>query len=103
MQSFIGRNIKRLREEKNMTIQKLADRIGAKKSYIWKLENRTPKNPSTVRLTEIADVLGVSVGSLLQENSSIGELEEDHFAWEKYKKLDSETKSKVRQFIDMMM
>ncbi|MFM9839639.1 MAG: helix-turn-helix domain-containing protein [Cyclobacteriaceae bacterium] len=36
---IIGRIIKRERERQNMTLQELADRLGADRQYIWRLEN----------------------------------------------------------------
>ncbi len=36
---IIGKRIKLLREEKNMTQQELADLLNVDKQYVWKLEN----------------------------------------------------------------
>jgi len=102
MVSHIGQNIRRLRIEQNLTIEKLANMVGSHKGYIWKLENKTPDNPSSQKLKAIADVLNVSVTYLMAENPGEPDREQDAFYWEKYKKFDPKTRQKVRQFIDMM-
>jgi len=101
MHHHIGETIKRLRTEKNLSQEALGQSIGATKSYIWKMENRTPADPSIKNLKAIADVLGVSIGYLLSESQTGQESEQDTSYWEKYLRMDDDVKSKVRQFIDM--
>ena len=36
---IVGNRIKLLRKQKNLTLQELADRIGADRQYVWNIEN----------------------------------------------------------------
>ena len=98
----IGEKIKRLRTEKKLSLEALGSAIGTSRGYIWKLENRTPAEPSIKNLKAIADELGVSIGYLLSDNAAVQESEQDASYWEKYLRMDDDVKSKVRQFIDMI-
>ena len=42
----MGNNIRKIRKERGMTIEQLADLSGLSKVYIYHLENGTRKNPS---------------------------------------------------------
>ena len=52
---------------KKLSLQGLADKVGASKAHIWDLETGRSKNPSIELLTEIAKALGVSVAVLIEE------------------------------------
>ncbi|WDP89100.1 MAG: helix-turn-helix transcriptional regulator [Desulfobacter sp.] len=60
----ISRNIKKLRTQKGMTLQDLADRTGLTKGYLSKVE-RAQKAPPYSTLTKIATGLGVEITTLL--------------------------------------
>jgi transcriptional regulator with XRE-family HTH domain len=62
----IARNLKRLREQQNLSISTVADRAGLSKSTLSKLE-RGNGNPSIDTLWGLARVLGVSFASLFEE------------------------------------
>ncbi len=61
----LGLQIKRIREDKNLTQQKLADKVGIHLSYIGNIEIGA-KQPSLQTLFRIAEVLGVKVSDLFR-------------------------------------
>jgi transcriptional regulator with XRE-family HTH domain len=67
MSESFGRKIKRLRVEKKMTLDDLADAIGSKKAYVWQLENKTPARPSGKLLLDLAKALDVSPDYLIDD------------------------------------
>lgn len=54
----MSNNIRKLRKEKGMTIQQLADLTNISAVYIYHLENGTRKNPSFGVMKDIAKALG---------------------------------------------
>ena len=62
----IARNLRRLREQQNLSISAVADRAGLSKSTLSKLE-RGNGNPSIDTLWGLARVLGVSFATLFEE------------------------------------
>ena len=61
----LGMQIKRIREDNNLTQQKLADKVGIHLSYIGNIEIGA-KQPSLQTLFRIAEVLGVKVSDLFR-------------------------------------
>ena len=59
MRRLVGRNIERIRRQKNITQEQLAERSGFSQQYISGLE-RGHRNPTIVTLYELAQALGVS-------------------------------------------
>ena len=55
MANILGEKIRKLRKEKGLTLDKLADLTGSSKSYIWELENKNPPRPSAEKLAKIAE------------------------------------------------
>ncbi len=60
----ISENIKKLRTQKKMTLQDLAQRTGLTKGYLSKVE-RAQKAPPYSTLTKIAAALGIEITALL--------------------------------------
>jgi|SRR5699024_203987 len=67
---LIGEKIKRLRNEKDLSISELADKAGVAKSYLSSIERNIQSNPSIQFIEKIGQVLGVSVNELLRDESS---------------------------------
>lgn len=63
----MSENVKRLREEKNLSQSELARLSGVSQSYISELEDGKAKNPSIKTLGKIAEALGVTVTAILEE------------------------------------
>jgi transcriptional regulator with XRE-family HTH domain len=61
----LSKVIKRLRKEKGLSQQALADRVGVTAAYITMLERGKKTNPSLDKLRKLAKALGVPVTELL--------------------------------------
>jgi transcriptional regulator with XRE-family HTH domain len=59
MRRLVGANLKRIRQEKGITQEQLADVSGFSQQYISGLEQGR-RNPTIVTLYELANALGVS-------------------------------------------
>jgi transcriptional regulator with XRE-family HTH domain len=68
LESEIGKRIKKLRLEKQITLEKLAMQTGFTKGYLSKVE-KSAKAPPVSTLGTIARALGVTISSLLGEES----------------------------------
>ena len=66
MHETMGQIIKRLRKERGLTQESLAERIGVTFQAVSKWENGT-SDPSTVNLLALAKLYGVSADELLRE------------------------------------
>lgn len=62
----LGKNIKNLREERNMQQSELAEKVGVTQAMVCQIERGT-KNPSLQTGLEIAKALGCTVDELLKE------------------------------------
>jgi transcriptional regulator with XRE-family HTH domain len=65
MRKLVGRNVKRVRQEKGLTQEQLAELSGFSQQYISGLEQGR-RNPTIVSLYELATALGVSHMELLR-------------------------------------
>ncbi|MGE3335526.1 MAG: helix-turn-helix transcriptional regulator [Rhodospirillaceae bacterium] len=65
MRKLVGRNLKRLREDRGLTQEAFADKVGFSQQYLSGLENGK-RNPTVITLYEIAKALGVSVEDLVR-------------------------------------
>lgn len=59
MRKLVGRNVKRIRQEKGLTQEELAELSGFSQQYLSGLEQGR-RNPTIVSLYELATALGVS-------------------------------------------
>jgi transcriptional regulator with XRE-family HTH domain len=59
MRKLVGRNVKRVRQEKRLTQEQLAELSGFSQQYLSGLEQGR-RNPTIVSLYELATALGVS-------------------------------------------
>lgn len=66
MRQLVGRNVRRVREERGLTQEQLAERSGFTQQYISGLENGR-RNPTVVTVYELAHALGVSHLVLLSD------------------------------------
>ncbi|QGN54176.1 helix-turn-helix domain-containing protein [Novosphingobium sp. Gsoil 351] len=60
----LGRNVRRLREEKGWSQEDYADRAGIHRTYVSDIE-RGKRNPTVTVVEKLAGPLGVSAGRLL--------------------------------------
>jgi transcriptional regulator with XRE-family HTH domain len=66
-EKLICANIKKLRKQNNLTLEKLASRTGLTKGYLSKVE-RSQKAPPYSTLNKIAGALGVEVTRIFEKN-----------------------------------
>lgn len=64
----VGENIRRIREERELTQAYLAEQVGISQAMLCQIERGT-KNPSLQIGKGIADVLGCRLESLLSDNT----------------------------------
>ena len=103
MPSILGERIRKLRKEQGLTLDKLAEITESSKSYIWELENKNPPRPSAEKIAKIADKLGVEIEYLLDEGETIREEDSiDAKFYRDYRKLDSETRKKIRKMTKLI-
>jgi transcriptional regulator with XRE-family HTH domain len=65
MRKLVGRNVRRVRQEKGLTQEQLAEVSGFSQQYISGLEQGR-RNPTVVTVYELATALGVNYLDLLQ-------------------------------------
>jgi transcriptional regulator with XRE-family HTH domain len=65
MRKLVGRNVKRVRQDKGLTQEQLAERSGFSQQYISGLEQGR-RNPTIVSIYELATALGVSYMELVR-------------------------------------
>jgi len=65
MRKLVGRNVKRIRQEKGLTQEQLAEISGFSQQYLSGLEQGR-RNPTIVSLYELATALGVRHMELLR-------------------------------------
>ena len=63
---LLGKNIRRLRQQKSWSQMLLAAEAGLDKSYVGGIE-RGEFNPSVKKVAKLADTLGVAVGRLFEK------------------------------------
>lgn len=102
MANILGEKIRKLRKEKGLTLDKLAELTGSSKSYIWELENKNPPRPSADKLGKIAEQLETTMEFLLDEGEALSQEDAaDARFYRQYRKMDPATKAKVRQIIKL--
>jgi len=65
MSEKLGRNLKRIRSDKNMSQGDIARALGVDRGYISNIENGK-RNPTLATITKLAEALKVSVNELLK-------------------------------------
>ena len=102
MPNILGDKIRKLRKEKKLTLDRLAELTGSSKSYIWELENSNPPRPSAEKLAKIAEQLGTTIEFLLDEAEEIQQEDaaDAHF-YRQYRKMDEPTKAKIRSMVKL--
>jgi len=102
MTTALGEKIQKLRKEKGLTLDELAERAVSSKSYIWELENKNPPRPSADKLSKIANALDVTLDYLLDNQELISEADAtDEMFYRKYRKMNPEVKKKIRKMVEI--
>ncbi len=74
MDTFAKR-LRKFRMAKNLSLQQLADQVGASKAHVWDLEQGKTKNPSLLLLTALSRALAVSIKELVGEGEQTDDVE----------------------------
>lgn len=99
----LGEKVYKLRKNKGLTLEGLADQIGASKSAVWELENRPTTRPSAERIEKLASVLGVTTTYLLDESQDEPTpAVEDEAFYRRYQQLEPDTKKKLQQILKVL-
>ena len=61
--------LRRLRQEKKLSLEELAQKTQSSKSYLWELEQGL-KKPSAEKLSELAKFFGVPMDYLMDDNDN---------------------------------
>lgn len=101
MTTSLGAKIKRHRQEKGYSLDKLAELTDSSKSYIWELENRDTRKPSAEKLTRIAQALSVTTDYLLDDSAEPGDEVLKEAFFRRFSKLTTEDQEKISQMIDL--
>jgi transcriptional regulator with XRE-family HTH domain len=64
-EQWLGRAVRRLREDRGLSLKQLAERAGVSESFVSQVE-RGVANPSVASLRRISDALGASIASLFE-------------------------------------
>lgn len=65
MRKLVGRNVRRLRRERELTQEQFAERSGFSQQYLSGLEQGR-RNPTVITVHELAQALGVKAWELLK-------------------------------------
>lgn len=80
----IGKNIKRLREERKLTQEQVAEELGVSFQAVSSWE-RDEYKPDTDNLIKLAEMLDVSVSALIEEKHKAFKTKETIYNWEHMK------------------
>ncbi|MDY0408933.1 helix-turn-helix domain-containing protein [Virgibacillus soli] len=78
---MIGEKIKKIRQEKKMSISELAEKANVAKSYLSSIERNLQTNPSIQFIEKISAVLGISVHDLLNTSEMEQQTEQLDEEW----------------------
>ncbi|OHR53722.1 helix-turn-helix domain-containing protein [Staphylococcus sp. HMSC061G12] len=98
----IGENLKKIRKEKKITLEKLSNKTGFSAGYISQVENGKREKPSRDFLKSITYGLGISETYLITGKKTMADLSEDEFkkSWEEMQNSFKESRKKFRTEID---
>lgn len=100
MATIIGEKIRTQRKLLKLTLDQLAERTGSSKSYIWELENRPVVRPSAEKIARIAEVFGVTVEFLLNdEKLEFTHTDADLVFFRRVSQLDQAKRAQLDKFL----
>lgn len=97
---MIGDRVKKIREEKKMSMSELAEKAGVAKSYLSSIERNIQTNPSVQFLEKITDVLGVPVDTLLYDEPNLDNLDSEWLSIVEEAMKSGVSKEQFREFIE---
>ncbi len=101
MANVLGAKIKKLRKQKSLTLEQLAEKTGSGKSYIWEIENKGVKRPSAEKLAQIAKALDVTTDYLIDnDQTEVTDEQEKEVFFRKLGQLEKGDRDKIMDMID---
>ena len=100
MTTSLGAKLKRHRQEKGYSLDKLAELTESSKSYLWELENRDTRKPSAEKLTRVAQALDVTTDYLLDESAEPGDEMRKEAFFRRFSKLTLDDQEKITEMIE---
>ncbi|MGD6802220.1 helix-turn-helix domain-containing protein [Rossellomorea vietnamensis] len=97
---MIGERVKKLRQERKMSMTELADKAGVAKSYLSSIERNLQKNPSVQFLEKISKALDVPVDSLLYDTVEDKHIDSDWVSIVEQAMDSGISKEQFREFIE---
>lgn len=97
---MIGDRVKKLRQEKKISLSELALKAGVAKSYLSSLERNLQTNPSIQFLEKISTVLGVPVDNLILEQPNKDELDSEWMKLVQEAMESGVSKEQFREFLE---
>ena len=97
-----GERLQELRKKRGLTLEKLGEKIGSSKSYVWELENKPGIRPSVETANNLAKALETTIAHLmgLPEDDEIEPADQAFFS--RYQELDDPVKRKLRGILDVL-
>lgn len=103
MATPLGEKIRRERKRLKLTLDQLAEKIGASKSYVWELENRPVVRPSAEKMTKLAEVFGAPVEFLLDDSrSELQPSDREQQFFRKFSGLSDDKKRQLEQILEVL-
>lgn len=100
MPTPLGEKIRAERKRLKLTLDDLALKTESSKSYIWELENRPVVRPSADKINKIADVFGVTVEYLLNDEKQTPTTSDvDQAFFRRIGQLDSAKRAQLEKFL----
>ncbi|USK84851.1 helix-turn-helix domain-containing protein [Peribacillus asahii] len=96
----IGARVKKLRQEKKISMTELAEKAGVAKSYLSSLERNLQTNPSIQFLEKIAAVLDVPIDALLFDKPNRESLDSEWLKIVEEAMKSGVSKQQFREFIE---
>ncbi|MGO1074782.1 helix-turn-helix domain-containing protein [Inquilinus sp. CA228] len=100
MPTTLSEKLKYFRKKNAWSLDDLATKSGASKSYLWELENRPERKPSAEKLIDIARVLDITTEYLLDDKASFDDEQVKEVFFRKFNRLDDGDKSRIMDMID---
>ncbi|MGD7022844.1 helix-turn-helix domain-containing protein [Rossellomorea vietnamensis] len=97
---MIGERVKKLRQERKMSMTELADKAGVAKSYLSSIERNLQKNPTVQFLEKISKALDVPVDSLLYDTVEDKHIDSDWVSIVEQAMDSGISKEQFREFIE---
>jgi transcriptional regulator with XRE-family HTH domain len=96
----LGNKIREERKRLKLTLDELAAKTNSSKSYIWELENRPVVRPSADKISKIAEVFGVTVEYLLDDDRKTPTTSDiDAAFFRKVSQLNDEKRAQLEKFL----